>query len=211
MIPLKIFGSVKSLLDISFDELAEQNKQAVRGAGTFLLDLLRAQVRAAGLGKRLEKAWRVRFYPERVETIHPMAFIYSNAVKIHDAYNKGGIIKTKNGARYLAIPTKNVPRNFSSKLPMAPVQAEAQFNCDLEFIAHKDGRPGGVLVMPKLIASLNGKGWRKNTKRRVKKGRDVENVVMFYLVPSVQLKKKLDIEGAIKAAESNFYNRLLRE
>lgn len=182
-------------------DLSNDLRAAVRDAGASLQEALRGQVRAAGLGKKLENAWRMETYPKGGKvTLHPAALVYSKATKLHAAYNAGGLIRRKNG-QYLAIPTENVPNragSFGKRKPMTPVEVEAAFNHDLQFVATKSG---GILTMP-VVRGRKAGTLRAATKRRVQQGRKVEMVVMFWLIKQARIKKVLDIESAAAEAEA---------
>lgn len=209
---VRVSGSFAGVFSEEFDELSAKNREALEGTSLFLKNRLRAQVAAAGLGKKLEKAWQSDVYPRRnVRTLHPKALVYSKAPKLHMAYDTGGTIVAKNGARFLAIPTQNVPNLFSPRRKMTPEEVESSYNQDLIFEPYGSGRPGGFLVLKKVIEARNKRGWRKATKRRMEqKGREVQEVTMFFLIPSARLKKSLDIEGAIRESEADLVSRLTR-
>lgn len=210
-ISVEVKGDIKKLSLAEYENICDHARATVTSVGTWAKDALRAQVESAGLGVGVSKAWRMRVFPgPGVKTTHPAALIYSKAQKIHDAFNKGALIRAKNGSRFLAIPTENVPRSTRAHKVMRPVDVEAFYNRDLIFIKHSGVRPGGVLVLRDIIRSKDGSGWRKNTKRRVVKGRKVQDVVMFILIPQAQLQKKLDIEAVAKASKNEVIQKFAR-
>ena len=116
-----------------------------------------------------------------------------------------------NGTHWLAIPTANVPpRSWGSKAPgghprrlMTPVEVEATFNRDLRMI-QPPGSPVAYLIMDQLVTARSGRGFCQATSRRLAQGRSAQPVLMFVLVPSVTLAKRLDIAGAVAAVEAEF-------
>ncbi len=136
----RIVGDLRIILDGELDKVADASRLAVDDASAALQEELRAQVRGAGLGMGLEKAWRRNLYPGgRTKTLHPAALVFSKATKLHAAYNVGGLIRGRSG-QYLAIPTRNVPNKMGiggKRQPMTPVDVEAAFNQDLHFVPTK--------------------------------------------------------------------------
>ncbi len=189
------------------EELAQDMREAVRDAGLRLQEELRGQVRAAGLGKKLENAWRMDIYPSsNKRTLHPAALVYSKATKLHNAYNSGGIIRTKNGKRFLAIPTEKTPNAAWGHRKMTPAEVEQAFNNELRFVPTKTG---GILTMSVVRGKKEGT-LRQATKRRLQQGRKIEVVVMFWLIRQTRIKKVLDIEGAAARAEARLQENVIR-
>lgn len=156
----------------------------------------RDQVVGAGLGQRLANTWRGETYPTGGASLNPAAYLWTNAPAIVDAFNRGATIRPMGGRNFLWIPTANVPRDRAaprgSARKASPHEVELQFNQDL--IVRK-GRNGHYLAFVQAVRSTNRKGWRQGTAKRLAQGRDVQLVLMFTLVPTVSLPKKLDVEG----------------
>lgn len=202
----KINGSFTGIVHDIEEELSRNMREAVRDAGLRLKEELRAQVRAAGLGKGLENAWRMEVYPKgNKRTLHPAALVYSKATKLHAAYNEGGVIRGKNG-NYLAIPTENTPNAAWGKRKMSPGEVEQAFSDRLRFVPT---RTGGMLVLSVLRGKKAGT-LRQKTQRRLQQGRKAEVVVMFWLVRQSKLKKVLDIEGAAARAEARLQENVIK-
>jgi hypothetical protein len=198
---LKIEGSFDHALSRIRDELSALNRNAIKYSGLFLRNKWREQIRAAGLGRGVEKAVRMDVYPRASkQTLHPSSLVYSNARKIHTAFNDGGTIIAKGNHRYLAIPTDNVPREAFRKR-MSPQACEKYFGQKLKFVPNEGRRPGGVFVMDDILRSKNDKGFKPGTKRRLAQGREKQSVIMFVLVRQVTLQKTLDFAGATREAE----------
>lgn len=148
--------------------------------------LLRDDVRKAGLGEKVANAWRANIYPKSASahTHAPTVYIYTKAPLIVSAFSEAQTIVAKN-ARWLAIPTENVPRK--GKKRMSPVEVEARFNQDLIII---QGRGQQALAFVDVVKAKSGKGYRRKTKGR--SGRASELVLMFVFVRQVHTKKLLD-------------------
>ncbi len=181
----------------------------VADATAALEQSLRRQVVGAGLGQRLAGTWRSQLFPPT--TTKASGEVWTVAPLIIQGFDEGPTIIARNGSRWLAIPTTNVPpRSWGSKAPgghprrlMTPVEVEAQFNRDLRMV-QPPGRSVAYLIMDQLVAARLGRGFRQATPRRLAQGRSAQPVLMFVLVPQVTLAKRLDIAGAVAAVEADF-------
>lgn len=160
---------------------------------TGLKKALREQVVAAGLGDRLANTWRGKVYPDRGrKSVAPAAFVFSKAPNIVDAFSNAPLIVPVNGSRYLAIPTENVPHKGRGKI-MTPLDVEMAFNQDLKFSTTKDGK---LFAFIEAVLSRKGTSWRPPTRGRRKQGRNVQAVIMFFLIPRAQMPKLFDLDAA---------------
>ena len=75
---------------------------------------------------------------------------------------------------------------------MSPFEVETTFNADLKFAKAGNGR---LIAFIEATPSKSARGFRPATAGRLKQGRSAVDVVMFVLVPSVKLPKRLDIDG----------------
>jgi hypothetical protein len=117
-----ITGDLRAFLDGELTEMARDVRAAVTLAAEGMRDELRDQVRAAGLGAGLEKAWRSEIYPKRrSRTLRPAGLVYSKATVLHQAYAEGPTIVA--GKRFLVIALPEaIKRGFgySADLPRGP-------------------------------------------------------------------------------------------
>jgi hypothetical protein len=177
------------------EEVAAAITGAMGEATTGLKLGLRAQVRAAGLGAKLANTWRGEIYPSGTTSLDPAGYVYTNAPKIIDSYASGATIRPLAGRKYLWLPTKNVPRasGRGATKRMTPEEVENAFNDDLVI---RPGRRGQLLALMPVVRSKNKSGgFRKATKGRIDQGRGVELVLMFTLVRSVRVAKRLDLDA----------------
>ncbi|MEI7607090.1 MAG: DUF6441 family protein [Rhodospirillaceae bacterium] len=208
-ITFSLGGNAAAGLRREADALIAAAAEGIADATASLEQTLRRQVVGAGLGQRLASTWRSRVFPPtatkasgEVWTVSPL---------IIQGFDVGATIVARNGSRWLAIPTANVPpRSWGSKAPgghprrlMTPVEVEAAFNRDLRMI-QPPGSPVAYLIMDQLVAARSGSGFRQATPRRLVQGRSVQPVLIFVLVPQVTLAKRLDIAGAVAAVEADF-------
>jgi hypothetical protein len=110
------------------------------------------------------------------------------------------LIRSRRG-RFLAIPTENAPRNGTDGKPISPSTFPEHRFGPLRFVLRQSGP--SLLVADGLRASFSRqtgelRGFRRATDRARRSGQGLTTVVMFLLVPQVQLRKRLD---APRAAE----------
>lgn len=186
--------------DGSFALAAQDISNEIAGAGTATMKEistglkmdLRRDVMTAGLGTRLANTWRGKTFPEgKSRSVDAAAFVWSKAPKIIDAFVRGATIVPINGAKYLAIPTENVPGRGANK-KMTPFDVEIAFNQDLQFGKTKNG---SLFAYVEAVRAKSGHGFRRATRGRLKQGRQTEAVVMFYLIPRAKMPKLLDLDG----------------
>lgn len=184
-------------------EMKRQVTAGVRGATEGMKIEMRQAVNNAGLGTRLGNAIRSEGYPQdrRGKTsFHAAGLVFvrrpkgerSGALEIFDAFGRGVTI-TARGGKYLAIPTRAVPRTRGRQ--MTPAEVEQFYGRKL--VVRPGGRPDQVLLFLPLIRAKSRRrpGYRSATPRRVKAGREVEDVLLFVLVKQVRLDKRLDFDS----------------
>ena len=215
-----VSGNMEAILDAGAGEISTALRAAIETASTVLLDELRGQVRAAGLGAGLEKAWQREVYPRsRKRTFRPAALVYSKSTILHDAFDVGPTI-TPRGAGFLVIPTEagrslglgTVTR--SRKGGAVPGGLRRRY-ADLAAFADK---LGAEVVSQ---STDGGKPGRQRRSRSAERARIVltparrgglvavlyprpgaRPVAIARLVPMVKLRKLLDIAGAEARAET---------
>lgn len=183
----------QKLVDGIEGDIAGASTEAMRETTPQAQEEFREQTRRAGLGSGVANAWRASSYPRSGQSVTPAGYIWSNAPEIIEAFATGAEIVPINGAKFLAIPTENVPRAPGRRRKrMTPLQVEIAFNQDLFF---ERGKHGNVLAFIKAVRSRSAKGWRQATPGRLKEGRALAPVLMFTLVPSVKLAQLLDLDA----------------
>jgi hypothetical protein len=214
-----ISDNLQPLLDDQAEAISTALRTAIETASTSLLDELRGQVRSAGLGTGLEKAWRREVYPRsRKRTFHPAALVYSKSTVLHDAFDAGPTI-TARRARFLVIPTEAGRRLGLGTVPSsrkggAVPGGQRRRYADLEPFADRldadvvsAARRGGagrarhsgahrgprIVLVPAKAGGLVALLYLR---------RDAKPVAIARLVPSVKLQKLLDIAGAEARAET---------
>jgi len=193
-------------------DIARDTTDAMQSAALRMKAEWREQVIGAGLGGRLANTIRANLYPRddpkvRAKiSLNPAAYVWTKAPKIIDAFSRGTTIRPHNGGRYLWIPTKNVPRRqYRGARRMSPDEVEHHFQAKF-FFEKGDGR--SFLAFIEVTRSKNLRTWRQDTRRRRAQGRRAQAVLMFTLVPSVRIPKKLDLNAVLSAGEAEFVRDL---
>ena len=189
-----ITGDLKKYMK---DEIAAAESAitaGVREVTTGVQTELRNQVSSAGLGTAVANAWRAKFYPGG-KSLKAAGFIYTKAPNIVTAFNNGVLIKSAKGL-FLAIPTPAAPKRGTDGKRISPSNFPESSTGRLRFVY----RPGKVsLLVVDDLRARGGKrgGFSRASDSAIAKQRGVATVVMFFLVPQVSMKKKLDVDGAV--------------
>ena len=214
-----IAGSVEAILAAGADEISGALRHGIETASSGLLAELRAQVRSAGLGPKLEKAWQREVYPRsRKRTFHPAALVYSKSTVLHDAFDRGPTIVGQ-ASRFLVIPTEAGRRLGLGEVPSArkggrvPAGGKRRY-ADLEPFADRIGaeitsasphgrtrrtRGPAVRQAARRIVLVPATGGRLVALLHARA--NTRPVPIATLVPMVKLRKRLDIDGAAQRAE----------
>lgn len=161
-----------------------------------LKDELRGQVVSAGMGQRLAKTWRGKRFPESGASINSVAYVWSRAPDIVDAFERGSPIIARN-RRFLAVPTRDagVSHTTVKNKRLTPAIWETETGVKLRLIP----RGGHALLVTDAYyacqpARLRRRKSFKPIRTPLTGGRKV--LVIFVLVPMVNPGKRLDVEGA---------------
>lgn len=195
---MSIIGDIKKDIDRNISQFERSQRDAVKFSGDGMKNGWRRQVAQAGLGEKLPKSIRSKFYANRDDG-NPASMVFTKAPKIMRAFDKGINISSRRG-KYMAIPTKFAPKkgvssargNFRSKV--TPQNFPWHKFGKLEFVPEHNGRPAMLVVknLRQSISKKSGKfiGYRKVSSRY--KG-TVETVPMFILVPRVKMPDLLSV------------------
>lgn len=187
------------------EDIARSVTAGMREISVGLKDELREDVRKAGLGDRLANAWRGTLYPRSGASVEAAAYVYSNAPKIIDAFDRGVTITARN-RRFLAIPTPDAGlrqtaqrRSRGSSTGLTPAAWERETGVKLRFVPGKSG--GGVLVADAFYRRQAARFQRRKSFRPIKEGGPNKGrtfVVIFVLVRQARMRKRLDIDATAK-------------
>lgn len=180
----------------------------------------RRQVIESGMGQRLANTWRSETYPRGSRSINPAGYIWSNAPLIIDAFARGANIRPFNGAKWLWIPSRNVPARrragtYSSSLGrrssgtrMTPEEVELHFNAELQLVF--EGGKGSAFI--DVVSGLRG-GYRQASAGRLRGRRGLaprkaKPVFMFTLVKGVRLPRLFELQGPADQAAARVAQRI---
>jgi hypothetical protein len=169
---------------------------------------LRGQVAGAGLGSKLAKSWQAKLYPKGRKSIAAAGWVFSKAPKLIRAFDEGALIKSKDGF-FLAIPTEAAPKRGVGGKRITPSNFPEHSLGRLRFVY----RPGRIslLVVDNLRAGTGKRGgFRKASESALKTGRGLATVVMFFLVPQVKLRKRLDYKAVVNRWEPQLPQTILK-
>ena len=176
------------------DEIARDMAKAASLAMADVVDDVRDDWRdavvRAGLGKRLANTVRGRAFPDPGRaSLDPAGWVYSKAPTLMDVYSRGATVLPTDGRRYLAIPTRNVPR--AGRVRMTPLEVEVAFNQDLIVVP---GKSGNLLAFVDALKGRRAGTFRAPTARRLAQGRQRKLVLMFTLVRQVRIRRRFSLE-----------------
>ena len=202
-------GRLEEVMKAELEKSEKAVTLGVRRRVAFLKETLRRQVRIAGLGEGVAKAWRDRVYPRGGNSLDAAGVVFSKAPHIVEAFDKGQAIRSPNGF-WLAIPTENAPKRVGRKRITPSNFPKSRFG-PLRYV-HLKGRRDLAMLVVDSVRRRKGKrgGFAKASKAAVKRGDFEDSVPMFWLVPSVKAKKKLNIRRALFKAESGLPREILR-
>lgn len=165
--------------------------EGVRKVTNEIRDDLRNQVVSAGLGVPMSRTWKATVYPKGRKSIKAAGLIYPDMPKVIRAFANGETIRIKRGT-FLAVPAPAAPKKGVGGKRISPSNFPEHSLGKLRFVY----RPRGVslLVVENMRSSKAGK-FRKAPDSALRSGRGLTTVVMFYLVPQVRLRKRLDVKS----------------
>jgi hypothetical protein len=200
-------------------------------------DRLRGQVSSAGLGPNLEKAWRSTVYGNR--TVDAAALVYSKASMIHSAFDEGAQILASGRRKWLAIPTPECRALFGYRTGGGlgtrggnrrralspsnwPGNVDTGGTTDQQRRSRRRAaqygtlrpvwraRPPHLLVVDDVRANRAGQLTRTGRSKGGGYLKGTTTVVVFWLVPMVRLKKRLDLRDVYDWAGRELPNAIVR-
>jgi hypothetical protein len=190
-IGVSVSGNLEKALleDIRAGERAVKRAVSVAGAG--LQRDWRSQITKAGLGARLPRTIRTRAYPVGDDSLNAASLVWSNAPEIIGAFDRGVTIRSRDGF-WLAIPTPLAGTKGLGRKRITPGGFEQRTGLRLRFVYRRTG--------PSLLvadgARINARGRAVMSRAKVRADgiqRGAVTAVIFWLVPQVTLRKRLDL------------------
>lgn len=175
---------------------------AIRRAGSGLKADWRGQIIAGGLGPRLARTIRDLYYPRRGESVSAAALVYSRASKIVDAFDRGVTVRSAKGF-WLAIPTELAGKGLRGGR-ITPGEWERRTGVRLRFVY----RRGQSALLIADDARINKRGRAVRAQRKADQGR--LSAIIFFLVPFVRLKKRLDLDRATREWQAKLPGLIVR-
>lgn len=183
-------GDLKKYLEDEFKEAERAVTLGIKSATNGLKTSLRAQVTSAGMSRKMANTWRGNIYPKGQNSIVAAGLVYSRAPDIMQGFEKGTVIKSKNGF-WLAIPTSKAPKRGTDGKRINPSNFPESRYGKLNFV-YRSGSPSLLIT-------------KKEGKSRAKPK------VMFFLVPQVKMPKLINFEQEAKLWHSRLPDLILRE
>ena len=183
---------------------------AVRAGTSKTLDWLKAELRSqivtAFGSQRLANTWQGKFFPNK--GMDAAAVVYSKAPHIIEAFSQATVIVSAGGF-WLAIPSPDCPKGSGGSRVTPSNFPEDRFG-KLRFV-YRAGR-SSLLVVDEVGRTASGKVSRQRLRKKdgsYKAG--TVSVVMFYLVPKVRLKQRIDPQGAYDEALTRLVDNVIEE
>lgn len=206
---LQVGAALTGDLQKIMNEEVEHASEAVTAGTSQTLDWLKAtlrdQVMQAFGSQRLANTWQGKFFAN--QGLNAAAVVYSKAPHIIDAFSQSTIIKSSGGF-WLAIPSDDCPKGTGGRRLTPSTFPEDRYGA-LQFVY----RPGkaSLLVVNKLRRHTGKrKGYTKASAKAIRDGK-AETVVMFFLVPQVSLRQRIDPQSAYSEALDLMVENVLTE
>jgi hypothetical protein len=206
-----LVGDLEKIMDAEVGTVGKALRSARDETALEVRNTLRGQVRNAGLGRKLEKAWRVlKFPPRGRKTLSPAALIFSRSNRIHAAFERGGTIRARE-AEYLVIPLLPAVRqkwDRSLRRSRGPLPRKWS---EVRPAGERFGRLRFVEVDGEtalLVADKATRTGRVSKRKRRKKGD--RGVPVFLLKKKVRLRKVLDIKSVRAQAPTRFSRNIAK-
>ena len=203
-------GNLNKVVADELRDVRGAGERGIRKGTNLLKSRLRKQVERAGMGSKLAKTWRGKFY-RNTGDFDGAGFVHSKAPNIIAAFSKNTTIRSR-GGRYLAIPSAAAPkRGMNKKKKASPSNWDVAKYGPLRFVPPTKGR-SALLVADETKIGKSGRATRrlKRTKTgKLRKG--AATVVMFFLVRQVRFKKRWDVDSATNRVANILPQLILRE
>lgn len=189
-------GDLRRYLQEELDLTTLAVTEGIRTTGARLKTALRADVVAGGLGQRLSRSWQQKVYPEHGASLGAASVVRTGAPELIRAFAEGVVIRG-NTRSFLAIPTPAAPKRGVGRKRLTPQTFPEHIYGPLRFV----DRPGKVaLLVVDNQRERRGKrgGYAlSRSKRALASGHGLLTVPMFFLVPQVRLRRRLNVQAVV--------------
>lgn len=196
---LRIENAVADAMKRGERKVARAMTGAMRDTTIDLKEALRGQILDAGLGSRLANTWRGRTYPGKNSSIHPTGYAWSRAPEIISFFSQTQNVVAINGHKYLAIPTKQVPRGLRKRARLSVGAVMAQLGKKLIILPGKNGH---------LLGMVDRSGPRVGKRKIGVVRRNL--VLLFTFVRDVTGRKRFDLPSLVREIATTFPARVDR-
>ena len=190
-----IKGDLEKVMKQELQAATHGVRSGIKKGTNVLKGRLRSQVRRAGMSKKFATTWRSKVYDDG--GLNVAGLVYSKAPKIARAHAEGVTIRAKS-SRFLAIPTKNVPKSrnrrgrFTKRI--TPKSWPEHLYGRLRFVRRRRGPH--LLVAEEVRISKTGRVTRAKRTKTGRMGRGARTAIMFILLRLVRLRRRFDLPGA---------------
>lgn len=173
-------------------------------AANSLKSLWRQQALSAGLGQGNANSVRVKSFPKTGFSYSPAAEVHVGPDDVFEAFDKGATIRAISGA-YLAIPTSAAGKSVRGGR-ISPAEWQRRTGRKLRLVVTGGARRRLYLVADDSRISKKSGVAVSHGGRRRKDGilTGAQTVVIFTLVRQVTLRKRLDLDGAVRQIANAF-------
>jgi len=202
MIGVQVIGDFAQAVRDETQALARLHADAIRDEALLAQARLRQQAFAGGLGAKIANAWRQQQFPKSGPSLGAAALVWSKAPLIVDAFNRGTPIRSRAGF-FLAVPLPAAGRGIGGK-KITPGEFERRTGTRLRFV-YRRGRPS-LLVAENARLTARGAFRLNETRRRdgtrATRTANRTSIPVFVLLPQVNPRKRFDVAGVARAADS---------
>lgn len=188
---VSLLGNLERQVEEELDLWSRAVTGGVLHATEDLKHALQVDVVRGGLGRRLAKTWRSKKYPGTGHSLGAAGVVTTRSPKLIRAFDEGAVIRA-NEKSWLAIPTEHAPKRGRDRKRIHPSNFPQDRLGKLRFVY----RPGVSLLVVDNQRERRGKrgGFAPSrSKRALKTGNGLSTVIMFFLVPQVRLKRRLNV------------------
>lgn len=193
-------GNLERYMQDELDLAREAITHGIQDTAGELKAALREDVIQGGLGRRLARSWQSDDYPKSGTSLGAASVVYTKAQRLVRAFNEGSTVRSDDGF-FLAIPSEAAPKTGMGRKRLTPSNFPEHYYGPLRFV-YRRGQASLLVVDNQRARTGKRAGtFAPASKRARRTGEGLTTVVMFYLVPQVRLRRRLNV-GQIALAAS---------
>lgn len=196
-------GDLTKFLKREQDAITAASNRSLDSISLGLRNALRSETESAGLGK-LSKSWKRKLYLK-----DDAAQVYTDSPKPIGAFDKGGVFVSPSGF-WLAIPTDAAPKRGNNGKRISPSNFPEERLGKLHFV-YRSNRLA-LLVVENLRARQGKRGgFGKASATSLRTGRGLTTVIMFILVPRINIRKRLNVSATMQSWGDRLASEFIQE